>query len=239
MPSSSCNFSLVTGPHGVSDDALSASSTHSHCQLAKMRINSDDAWCPLSTNNGEYVQVELKTKSQIKEIQTRGRGVSNQWVSSYSVSCSMDGITYTPILDNDGDIKVFPGNTDSNTLVSNTIEGEIIAKFIRVTSLSGNMRNSMRLEVKGCSACFSSLCSKWIAKRGSASDVLQIIEDTDASNQGTCGIKCYRWSGCEGFLFEPGFTRCRLLNSNSSVSTETVNLDGVWYFVKNLNSTTF
>ncbi|XP_069106945.1 lactadherin-like [Argopecten irradians] len=144
-----CAYDLVSGPYGVSNDALSASSTHSTCLLQEVRFNSSRGWCPADTGDGHYIQVEFQTTSNLKAIQTLGRGNNNQWVSLYSVNISMDGINWNSILTN-GDIKVFPANSDRHTLVTNKLAGNVVAKYIRVISVSGEWYRSMRLEVKGC-----------------------------------------------------------------------------------------
>ncbi|XP_033727502.1 discoidin-1 subunit B/C-like [Pecten maximus] len=103
---SSCDFDLVTGPYGVSDHALTASSFHSHCPVPGVRMSSSNGWCPLSIGNGHYLQVEFQAISALKAIQTRGRANANQWVTSYRVNTSKDGITWSSVLNSTGHIKV-------------------------------------------------------------------------------------------------------------------------------------
>ncbi|XP_033727501.1 inactive carboxypeptidase-like protein X2 [Pecten maximus] len=204
-----------------------------HYNLA--RFSSSRAWCPLHGGDGHYLQVELRNVSSLQAIQTRGRGDYPQWVSLYTVNISMDGLTWNSILTSTGDVKVFPGNVDKNTIVTNKLAGNVVAKYIRVISVpdSENRHRSMRLEVEGCPlSLLSNTCHKWEAKLGSTGDVFPVIVDTQASNQGLCGLKCSRQTDCHSFLFDVGSTRCRLLNVSSNSSNVTVNLDGVWYFVK-------
>ncbi|XP_069106631.1 lactadherin-like [Argopecten irradians] len=227
-----CEYNLVTGPYGVPDNALSASSTHSSCHIVYARFSSDSAWCPGSTGGGHYIQVELKNVSKLTAVQTRGRGGTLQWVSFYSVNISMDGSTWNYIFTPSGEIKVFDGNVDSTSTVTNILEGNIVAKYIRVISVGNDNRfRSMKLEVQGCPvSMLSDTCPKWEAKKGSSGDIFSVLEDTNASNHGTCGIVCYKWLGCDNFLFNVGSTRCTLFDSTSSLQNQTLNLDGVWYF---------
>ncbi|XP_069106484.1 contactin-associated protein-like 2 [Argopecten irradians] len=237
-----CNFNLVTGPHGVSDDALSASSTYKSCYLEDGRINSSDGWCPNNTDNGNYFQVEFKEISSLRAIQTRGRQIFTQWVTMYSVNTSLDGLTWTAILNSTtGDVKSFPGNFDGDTIVTNNLEGNVMAKYIRVISISGyaSTRRSMRLEVLGCPISFLSdtcqTCKGWKARLGSTGDVLKVLEEMVASNHGMCGLRCFRQPDCDSFFFDVGNNHCRLLNSTLDGSSPSVHLDGVWYFIKNTN----
>ncbi|XP_021367744.1 contactin-associated protein-like 2 isoform X1 [Mizuhopecten yessoensis] len=228
-----CQYDLVTGPYGVSDDAITASTTHRDCPIVKARFSSSRSWCPLYSGVGHFLQVEFRSVSMLKAIQTKGREDYSQWVSLYSVNISMDGITWTSLSNSTGDVQVFPGNSDRNTVVTNELEGTVIAKYIRVISVSMHSHGSMRLEVQGCPYSeISSTCHRWGAKLGSTGDVLSILLDTDASNQGLCGLKCYRQPECDSFLLDVKSDQCRLLKGSVNGSQITVDLDGVWYFVK-------
>ncbi|XP_069106944.1 contactin-associated protein-like 2 [Argopecten irradians] len=230
-----CDYDLVTGPYGVSDAALSASSTHSTCRIQHVRFNSSRGWCPVDTEDGHYVQVEFQTTSNLKAVQTLGRGDLDQWVSLYSVNISMDGINWNSILSY-GDVKVFPGNTDSHTLVTNTLAENVFAKSIRIISVSGKSYRSMRLEVKGCPvANMLSTCNKWTERLGSAGDVFSVLEETNAANHIWCGRMCSRQWGCDSFVFYFGSNNCKLLKSTSDIIytyCTTMDLENVWYYIQ-------
>ncbi|XP_021367762.1 retinoschisin-like [Mizuhopecten yessoensis] len=229
--SPTCNNNLVTGPDGVSDAAITASSTYRTCPVHMARINSDSAWCPNSRGDDHYLQVEFQYVTILKAILTRGRKIADQWVSSYKVSISLDGLIWRYLLNSTGGVQVFPGNVDRNTVVTNELKGTVVAKFIRVISVTGNGYRSMRLEVRGCPiAC--SRCHHWEARLGSTGDVLPVLVDIDASNQGMCGLKCFRQPECDSFLFDVTSARCMLFKGTVDGSHVTVNLDGVWYFLK-------
>ncbi|XP_021367726.1 inactive carboxypeptidase-like protein X2 [Mizuhopecten yessoensis] len=198
-----CQYDLVTGPYGVADDAFSASSTHGSCSLVRVRFSNSKGWCPAHTGDGHFLQVEFRSVSLLKAIQTKGRGDYSQWVSLYSVNISMDGITWTSLSNSTGDVQIFSGNSDRDTVVTNVLEGTVIAKYIRIISVYGNSYRSMRLEVQGCPYLeISSTCHRWEATLGSTGDVRPVLVDTFASSQGLCGLKCYRHSDCESFLFD-------------------------------------
>ncbi|XP_060081881.1 neurexin-4-like [Ylistrum balloti] len=202
-----CAFNLVTGPYGVSVDAFTASSTHSHCPIKDVRLNSTNAWCPLRSIQGQYIQVEFQTVSEVKAIQTRGRVTHHpchQWVTSYKVNTSIDGSAWSNIVDPTSDkIKVFRGNFDGNTIVSNWLDGIVLAKYIRVIPVSGHNHFSLRLEVKGCPVSdVHSTCQKWKAMLGASGDVFRVNKDVKVSNQGLCGLECYRQEECDSFMFD-------------------------------------
>ncbi|XP_069106841.1 neuropilin-2-like [Argopecten irradians] len=224
-----CDYNLVTGPYGVSDEAFSASSTHHDCPVENVRIDSNTGWCPATQGDGNYIQVEFQTISVLTAIQTRGRANRDQWVASYSVNVSTNGLTWTSILSNNT-VQVFLANNDSNTLATNTLTRIVVAKYIRIISVSGNSFRSMRLEVKGCPV--ASMCSKWTATLGSSGDVFPVLVHTNAANQGSCGLMCYEQPDCDSFVFNIGSNHCRLLKSTPDVLYTTVDVERVWYFVK-------
>ncbi|XP_069106917.1 retinoschisin-like [Argopecten irradians] len=227
-----CDYDLVTGPYGVSDEAFSASSTHYTCPIQYIRFTSSRSWCSAHGGVGHYIQVEFKTRSTLTAIQTLGRANYNQWITSYNANISIDGINWSSILSN-GDVKVFPGNSDSNTIVTNTLERTVDAKFIRIISVTNHVHSSMRLEVKGCPiGNMSSTCNKWKATRGSTGDMFPVLEETNAANNGLCGMMCYRKPDCDSFIFNIGSNHCRLLQSTPDALYTTVNLTNVWYFIK-------
>ncbi|XP_060078684.1 lactadherin-like [Ylistrum balloti] len=228
-----CDYNLVTGPYGVSDDAFTASSTHPTCPLVRVRFSSSQGWCPASIGDGHYLQVKFQTDSTVKAIQTRGRGDFDQWISLYQLNISMDGNTWSAILNaTTGNVQIFPGNNDRDTVVTNTLEGNVVVRYIRVISVSGNTYRSMRLEIQGCPFSTPNTCNKWKAKLGSVGDIVTVVGDTNAANQGLCGLKCFRQTECDSFLFDVSSFRCRLLKETPSSLPITVNLDGVWYFSK-------
>ncbi|XP_060081878.1 contactin-associated protein-like 2 [Ylistrum balloti] len=231
-----CDFDLVTGPYGVTDDALMASSAHIDCPLLNVRFSSARGWCPEHFGNGHYVQVHFKTLSAVKAIQTLGHGEYSQWVTSYKVNISLDGITWDSILNSTtGQVKVFPANFDNDTVVTNTLETNVVANYIRVISLSQRKHTSMRLEAKGCPVSILrqiDTCRRWEKKLGSSGDIFPVLLDTDATNHVDCGLKCFGQMDCDSFLFDASSTRCRLLKVTTEYSNTSVDLDGVWYFRK-------
>ncbi|XP_069106349.1 inactive carboxypeptidase-like protein X2 isoform X2 [Argopecten irradians] len=225
-----CNSNLVTGTYGVPDYKLTASSTARDCPTRLGRLTSSRSWCPNGQGEGHYLQVEFQNVSRLTAVQTRGRADLDQWVSLYSVNTSMDGISWSAVLNT-----VFPGNNDRDTIVTNQLEGNVVGKYIRVISEpgSGNHYRSMRLEVQGCPvSLLTNSCDKWAAQRGSGGDMLPVMVDTDASNIGVCGLECRNRLECDAFLFDAGSARCKLLKVTPDQSYPAVNLHGVWYFVK-------
>ena len=93
-----------------------------------------DAWCsrdnidPLS-----YLQVDLGDIFQIESVSTWGRqGQYEQYVSSYNLSYSIDGVTFI----SDDIPNPLIGNADQTTEQRNNLNSNIIAQYLRFTPIT-------------------------------------------------------------------------------------------------------
>jgi len=63
-------------------------------------IREQGAWAPMSASKGEFLQIDLLTKTAIFKVATQGRGWKViQYVNSYSLKYSIDGamwLVYKP-----------------------------------------------------------------------------------------------------------------------------------------------
>ncbi|KAM7288015.1 hypothetical protein ISCGN_031704 [Ixodes scapularis] len=109
--------SCVPGPlgllaGGLQEWQLSASSTRMpECQLRFSRVlelPSKGAWCPARDADTEWIQVDLGADARVTGLLTQGRGDGREWVSSFSVSYSMDAFHWKHCLDANGHRKVRP-----------------------------------------------------------------------------------------------------------------------------------
>ena len=64
------------------------------------------AWSARKNNKRQWIQVKLGQKTRITGVVTQGRQDANQWVTSYSISYSLNGRTFRPYSEN-GRVKVF------------------------------------------------------------------------------------------------------------------------------------
>ena len=63
------------------------------------------AWSARKNNKRQWIQVKLGQKTRITGVVTQGRQDANQWVTSYSISYSLNGRTFRPYSEN-GRVKV-------------------------------------------------------------------------------------------------------------------------------------
>ncbi|CAH1244449.1 PKD1 [Branchiostoma lanceolatum] len=152
-----CNEAVPLGLENglISDGNITASSTHADCSTATARLNSTvpgqtTGWCPETANTEQWLQVNLGSEVKVAGIVTQGQGGGlDAWVTSYKLLYSIDGDTWTTILDGQGQEKVFSGNDDKETAVTNTLERPVIASYVRFQPQTWFRSMVMRVEVLG------------------------------------------------------------------------------------------
>ncbi|XP_046847042.1 coagulation factor V-like [Xenia sp. Carnegie-2017] len=107
------------------------------------------AWSTRTNNINEWLQVNFLKTTKITGISTQGRPAVSEWVTSFSLSYSDLGTTFTPYTVN-GNTQVFQANTNSDSVVHNKISPPIVASFIRIKPVSWNTHISLRAEFYGC-----------------------------------------------------------------------------------------
>ena len=138
----------VTNPP---ESARMYSSTHNNAApgtlLARSTLGSAQAWGPSSNVIGQWMQIDLGTAKRVAGIVTQGRADSDQWVQSYKVQYSTDGITFTEVAST-----TFVGNTDRNSKVTATLPRTVQARYVRLLPQSWRAYMCMRAGVieAGC-----------------------------------------------------------------------------------------
>ena len=90
-----CNIPLGLEDKRVTPGALTASTYYNH-HLSPWhgRLNHRWSWSVRLRRIGQYLQVNFVELMRIKGVATQGRQDANQWVRSYTVSYSTDGMNF-------------------------------------------------------------------------------------------------------------------------------------------------
>lgn len=116
----------------------------------KGRLNSEFFWKSKLNKTMEWIEIDLDEVQNITGIITQGNPFADEWVTSYIVLFGNDKFYFTEILDDDGKSKIFVGNNDRNSSVTQFFPEKLRAKFIRVYPQSWHNWISLRLELLGC-----------------------------------------------------------------------------------------
>ncbi|XP_053986437.1 neurexin-4 isoform X1 [Hylaeus anthracinus] len=115
------------------------------------RLNGKNAWTASSSDFGQYLIVDLGQVMNITAVATQGRAVHNEYVMEYGISYGTNGLDYVHFKEEDGNVKMFKGNIDGDTIKLNKFEVPIIAQWLRINPTRWRDRISLRLELYGCS----------------------------------------------------------------------------------------
>ncbi|CAH1240852.1 EDIL3 [Branchiostoma lanceolatum] len=159
-------FGMISG--AIPDGSICASSYlgpgHQPYRGRLNGVAGAGAWTAKTNTIGQWLQVDLGETERVTGTIVQGSHYGNaHWVTSYKLQHSADGTIWTPYADSDGSDKVFAGNTDRNTHVTNVLDYPIDARYVRFVVQSWHYKISMRTEILGCStkvgACQPNPCA--------------------------------------------------------------------------------
>ena len=109
----SCFLPLGMESGHLPDSSLSASTSASSNHIPQFgRLNKipasgkSGAWCAKSNDGNQWLQISFGRQTTVTKVATQGRYETNQWVTSYSLSYSVDGTHWVWYRLSDGHIKV-------------------------------------------------------------------------------------------------------------------------------------
>eukprot|EP00058_Branchiostoma_floridae_P027369 XP_002612860.1 hypothetical protein BRAFLDRAFT_67190 [Branchiostoma floridae] len=153
-----CQVPLGMESGAIPDSSINASSSHHDSyQPYHARLNGvagHGAWAPQTSVIGQWLQVDLGVLKRVTGTVIQGRHTTyhgEQFVTSYKLQYSADGSSWTTYANSDGSDKVFAGNTDIHTPVTNLLDNPVDARYVRFVVQSWNTYISMRVDVLGCS----------------------------------------------------------------------------------------
>lgn len=137
---------------GIEDSAMTASSfLDSSSKPSAGRLNSSvGAWCTKGNDKQQYLQIDLGEVDRVCGVATQGRpGFLDQggwFVKTYTLAYSKNGENWANYKEF-GIAKVFQGNSDPDTVVTNMLKMAVNARYVRVKPQSWHNHIAMRVEV--------------------------------------------------------------------------------------------
>ena len=121
-----------------------------YSRLSSVQVNQySDAWVPGQNAVGEWMQVDFSEEKTIEAIEVRPRVENDQWVSSYKLAFSNDGIEYSFVKIVNGEDRIFSGPSAMNDFVTSTFE-PTQARYIRFYPLTYHLYMAVKWDVYGC-----------------------------------------------------------------------------------------
>lgn len=107
------------------------------------------AWSPKVSDKNQYVEIDFGVPRYVAAIKTQGENGAENWVTNYSVAYSLDGGVWNYVTEGHQP-KIFTGNYDSDTVVTNYFKNIIQARYIRIIPIDWHNWIAMRIGAIGC-----------------------------------------------------------------------------------------
>ncbi|XP_078598352.1 neuropilin-2-like [Branchiostoma floridae x Branchiostoma japonicum] len=146
-----CQDPLGMQSGAIPDGSITASSSFSgqKYQPSTARLDGAYGWGTSNSAVEEWLQVDLGEIKKVTGTITQGV-VGGVWVKSYKLQHSTDGASWTTYANSEGTEKVFIGNTDYYTPVTNLLDNAVEARYVRFLPQTWQHYMSMRAEILGC-----------------------------------------------------------------------------------------
>ncbi|XP_020893680.1 lactadherin-like [Exaiptasia diaphana] len=150
-----CNTPLGLESGTIPNNSISASSFGPGREPWRGRLRMTQgsghsgSWEPKKRKVGEYLQVDFGKICRVTKVATQGRPNHYHRITSYSLSYALNEGTFTDYKVG-GTLKVFSGNTDRDTIVTNVLPVPIRCRYIRFVVVTFFAHPAMRAEVYGC-----------------------------------------------------------------------------------------
>ncbi|XP_073249874.1 uncharacterized protein [Porites lutea] len=132
----------------IRDNQLTASSEAAQAKNGRLNFIAGSSWCASTNDSNPYLEIDLEAVHIICAVSTQGNAQGSQWVETYFLQSSTDGMTWTDY-EEDGQIKVFLGNFDNGTTSKRLLFSVMAAKYLRFVAHSFHGRACMRVELYG------------------------------------------------------------------------------------------
>ncbi|CAH1775812.1 unnamed protein product [Owenia fusiformis] len=149
---------LISGDRVVQDDLLQASSKQDDQhgpEFSRITEGNNACWSAAanSQNTMQWLEADFMVPTVIKSVATMGCVDKQEWVTKYKIVYKYDEdskwITYQ---ESQATAKIFNGNADQTTTITNTFEKPFVARWVRIMPTEWFHAMSLRWELNGCTA---------------------------------------------------------------------------------------
>ncbi|XP_068712006.1 uncharacterized protein [Montipora foliosa] len=146
---SSCDDALGMEARSISNDQITASSYANGAPPHEGRMGGK-GWVPhgeLKKDKHQFLEVNFTSRVKIRRISTKG--ADQNFVRSFRLYYSDDGIIWTPYKQG-SKIKEFPANYDGKSVANIILPVPFKAVFVRINPVSWENSISLKIELYGC-----------------------------------------------------------------------------------------
>ncbi|XP_038060617.1 lactadherin-like [Patiria miniata] len=133
----------------IQDERITASSSYYCCSASEARLNHDNGWIAESDDANPWIEVDLVESTVVSGVITQGYR-DTLYVKKYMVAYKKQPSSDYEHVNGNGDIKVFIGYVEGNTLVTSLFDESVVATVVRIEPTEWNVGVALRLELLGC-----------------------------------------------------------------------------------------
>ena len=90
----------------IPDSGINASSSSTPAKNGRLNYTSGSSWCAGASDTNPYLQIDLQKLHIICALSTQGNSKADQWVKTYTLQLSTNGIAWTDYKELGGKVKV-------------------------------------------------------------------------------------------------------------------------------------
>ncbi|KAK3733738.1 hypothetical protein RRG08_026853 [Elysia crispata] len=163
MPAN-CQAEMGMRDRSIHNNMISASSSRDDRHAAHTaRLGTRGTWIPAQSDIHQYIQVDFLGPVYLSGVTTQGQADGPSLVTSYKIQYSKDGVIWNIYKEHAGVDKIFKGNPEPVTPVSNFFHLPILTRFLRISPQTWRNRIALRFEVHGCPQQYHALSSLEVA----------------------------------------------------------------------------
>ncbi|GIY74808.1 EGF-like repeat and discoidin I-like domain-containing protein 3 [Caerostris extrusa] len=150
-------YNVIDGPKPLPDSHIKASTSKdsmSGPQSSRLSsissTRSAGAWIAGEIDDRQFIEVDLGFIQNVYGVVTLGRHGHPEWVKSYKVLYSNDGLTFRYVGEDGIKEKIFGGNFDSITPIEHIFKNPFEARFVRIQPIDFHKEIALRFDIYGC-----------------------------------------------------------------------------------------
>uniref|UniRef100_A0A8D8ZF36 Hemocytin n=1 Tax=Cacopsylla melanoneura TaxID=428564 RepID=A0A8D8ZF36_9HEMI len=157
-PPASCALNITSLLDGLPSSAFTASSfIDGVSSLAKpengrLSSTSSGTWKASTLDQHQYLDINLGQLEPVYGVRTRGSPEAYEFVTSFKVMFSSDGVSYSYVMDEEGETKIFRGPINNHDTVTSLFPQPIEAWHVRMNPLTWTNEIALNVDILGCKA---------------------------------------------------------------------------------------
>ncbi|CAD7082270.1 unnamed protein product [Hermetia illucens] len=114
------------------------------------RLNAGTSWTARHSDFDQRLVIDLGSIKNISLIAIQGRPHSSEYVTEFAISYGINDLEFSDYKESGGNLRMFKGNKDSDSIQYNVFDVPIIAQWVRINPTRWQDRISLRVELYGC-----------------------------------------------------------------------------------------